>query len=954
MARGERPLEGEDGPVLRFAADLRALREKAGRPAYRELSKRAHYSTGALSDAAGGRRLPSLAVTLAYVGACGGDTEAWERRWREVAAELDAESADPVGDDGEAPYVGLAPFGVEDADRFFGRERLVTELAARVADQRFVVVFGPSGSGKSSLLRAGLVSGAAGPVLLMTPGQRPLQECAARLACLVGGSAIALRAAMGADDDSLHLTALQALVSGQASSDLLVVVDQFEEVFTLCRDADERARFLAVLRAAAHAPNSRTRVVLGVRADFYAHCAHHPELVEAIRDGQFLVGPMTTDELRTAITRPAVEAGCRLETALVSRVIADATGRPGVLPLVSHALLETWKRRRGTTLTSTGYDAAGGITEAVARTAAAVHASLSPRQRQWSRQLFLRLVALGEGTEDTKRRVDRAELDLDADGALVLERLVRARLVTRDRDSVQITHEALIRCWPQLRHWLTEDRETLRVHRQLVEATATWESLDRDPGALYRGARLALARELADSAVTLTARERAFLDASLAAEAAERAAARRRTRRLRQLVAVLAVLLVLSTASTVYAIRADIAVSRQRNALLAQEVTKEAVALRATNPALAAQLGLAAYRLVPSRQARDGLISTLAVPLAGHTQVVSSVAFAPDRRHLATAGFEGSVWLWDIGEPVLATPVSSFAGNCDSIATVAFSPDGALLALGCRDHTVRLWNVADPQRPAEVATLVGHTDVVFSVVFAPDGRTLASGSYDRSVRLWDVADSARPAPLSALIGHTLNVKPVAFSPDGKTLASGGDDRTVRLWDTGDPARPVELAVLTGHDDFVSAVAFSPDGRTLASGSDDHTVRLWDVGDRRRPTSLTTLAAHSDIVGSVAFSPDGTTLATGGYDQTVRLWDLAERGRPTERATLTGHAGAINSTAFSPDGRTLATGSDDHIALLWETDGDRVEARACAVGRPAISPDEWERHLPGLDYQPPCP
>jgi energy-coupling factor transporter ATP-binding protein EcfA2 len=941
-----------------LAADLRKLREKAGSPAYRELSRRAHYSIGALSDAAGGRKLPSLAVTLAYVAACAGDVEEWELRWREVAAELDGDAkADLRIDDGQAPYVGLAAFGVGDGDRFFGRDRLVAELCARVAEQRFVVVFGPSGSGKSSLLRAGLLNqvGAqgvpAGPVMVMTPGPHPLEECAAHLAALVNGSAVATRAALRADADSLHLTVLQALVDRPESSELLLVVDQFEETFTLCGDPAERTAFLGVLRAAAQAPNSRTRIVLGVRADFYAHCAHHPELAEALRDGQLLVGPMTTDELRSAVTGPALLVGCRLETALVSRVIADATGHPGVLPLVSHALLETWRRRRGTTLTLTGYDEAGGITQAIARTAQAVHDSLSPRQRQCARHLFVRLVALGEGTEDTKRRLDRAELDPDTQADTVLERLVLARLVTQDRDSVQITHEALIRCWPQLRQWLTEDRDLLRVHRQLVEATGLWESLDRDPGALYRGTRLALARELADTATTtLTLREQAFLDASQAAESAEHATARRRTRRLRQLVGLLAVLLVLSAASTIYAVRADKAVARQRNALLAQDVAKQAVALRGTNPALAAQLSLAAYRLTPTPQARDSLVSTLAVTLVGHDQTVSSVAFSQDGRTLATAGFDRTVRLWNVSDPTHPTALSTFTANGDTVTAVAFSPDGRLLAIGGRDRTVRLWTVSDPEHPTELARLAGHTDTVFSVAFAPDGRTVASGSYDRTVGLWDVADPAHPTRVSTLTAHTLSVKPVAFSPDGKTLASGSDDRTVRLWNTADPAHPTELAVLGGHSDFVDAVAFSPDGKTLASGSDDHTVRLWDIGSR---TELAALSAHTDIVSSVAFSPDGKTLASGSYDQTLRLWNLADLRHPAEAATFTGHAGAINATTFSPDGRTLATASDDHTAQLWDTDDDQIDTRACA-GHPTITQAEWDHYLPGLDYQPPCP
>ena len=295
------------------------------------------------------------------------------------------------------------------------------------------------------------LSGAAGLTMLMTPGPHPLEECAAQLGALTDNTPSALHAELRTDPRCLHLTALRAVVDRPASDEVLVVVDQFEEVFTLCRDDDERAQFLRVLRTAARAPNSRTRIVLGLRADFYAHRAHNPELVEALSDGQVLVGPMSPEELRSAITQPALDAGYRVETALVSQVIAEAIAQPGALPLVSHALLETWRRRRGNTLTLAGYEAAGGITRSIARTAEVVYRDLTEDQQRWARQLFLRLVALGEGTEDTKRRLDRTELDMDSpDRGEVLDRLTRARLVTLDRDTLELTHEALVRSWPRL------------------------------------------------------------------------------------------------------------------------------------------------------------------------------------------------------------------------------------------------------------------------------------------------------------------------------------------------------------------------------------------------------------------------------------------------------------------------------------------------------------------------
>ena len=315
MARAERPLDDEESPLGSFAADLRRLRVEAGSPPYREVSRRAHYSPAALSDAASGRLLPSLAVALAYVGACGGDTVEWERRWHTVAAELaEAATAEESidGDGGNPPYAGLAVFQPEDAGHFFGRERLVADLVTAVAAHRFIMVIGPSGSGKSSLLRAGLVHqvrtrglcGTPGvPVVTLSPGAHPLEECAAHLAALTGMSPGSVHTELRTDPGSLHLMALLAMTGRPPGADLVVVVDQFEEVFTLCQDPEERAQFLRVLRTAADTPNSRTRIVVGVRADFYGRCVQHPELLEALRTAQVPVGPMNTEELRSAVTR---------------------------------------------------------------------------------------------------------------------------------------------------------------------------------------------------------------------------------------------------------------------------------------------------------------------------------------------------------------------------------------------------------------------------------------------------------------------------------------------------------------------------------------------------------------------------------------------------------------------------------------------------------------------------
>jgi WD40 repeat protein len=898
MPRAERPLATGDSALLRFAADLRSLRQKAGNPTYRELAKQAHFSVTTLSSAANGRQLPSLNVTLAYVRVCGGDEVEWEQRWHEVAAESVPAESTPDESGTRAPYVGLAAFQPQDADLFHGRERFVAELADRLTRQRFVVVFGASGAGKSSLLRAGLVPRWSGPVVVFTPGPHPVEETAVHISRLAATAPGQVHADLVADVQNLHRAVRMAV-----DEDLLIVVDQFEEAFTLCRDEAECTKFIDLLLTAVSTPNSRARVVLGVRADFYGHCTRHPGLVAAMADAQVAVGPMTTDELRRAIVQPAVREGFVVEGALLAELVAQAAGNAGVLPLLSHALLETWRRRKGNTLTLAAFQSAGGIDDALARTAESVYSDLSETRKHLVQNLFVRLTALGDGTEDTKRRITRSEVD--ADTADVLDVLAEARLVTIADNTVDIAHEALIRAWPRLRQWLTADREGLRTHRHLIDAAQEWSALGKDPGALYRGARLVVAKEWAGAQnAVLNPIERTFLDASIDQGERESAKDRRRTRQLRYLAAGLAVLLVLVTVISVVATRERQQAQQAQAVAISRQLATQALTVAGTDPGRAKLLSVEAYRTAPTLEARGALMS-----MSGHREyrteiqaqpgAVSDLAYRPDGT-IVSAGRDQTVTLWD---PVRRTRIAAMTGHDTWIKALAVSQDGKTAATGGDDTRVMLWDL-EKRRP--VGALDGHTDEIRKIAFSPDGRLVTSAGNDGTVRLWDVAHHTN---LATFTGHKTGVATVAISPDNKTLVTGGDDQSIVLWDI--PTR-TRFATLAENGGKVRALDFSPDGTMLASAGFGPAVRVWDVASR---TEVTTFTGHTgQAVISVKFSPDGRTIASAGNDLVVRLWDVPNR---VPRAVLTGHQANVYTLAFSPDSTQLASAGEEGKIILWD-------------------------------------
>lgn len=903
MPRRERPLdEGESG-LLRFAADLRRLRERAGSPTYRELSRRAHYSAAALSEAAGGRKLPSLAVTKAYAKACDADPEEWARRWREVVGSEPHAAND-------SPYVGLAMFQPDDAPKFFGRERLTAELLT--TKNRFTGVFGPSGAGKSSLLRAGLIARTKEPVLLFTPGANPKEECAVALARLTGEDAVELADQL-ADPGELRRRHRS-----------LVVVDQFEELFTLCRDEELRTWLIAALTGCG-------KVVIGVRADYYGHCAQYPELVEVLRNSQVMVGAMTPDELRLAITEPAAVAGAKVETALLARLMADAVGQAAVLPLLSHALAETWQHRRGMTLTLAAYEEIGGLDHAVARTAQEVYNGFSSRQQAQAKRILLRLVT----EEGTKRRVHGSELEADED---VLLALAAARLVVVDRDGVELAHEALIRGWPAFHEWVEEDRENIKAQREITHATQTWESLDRDAGALLRGRRLANV----PAGLPLNSHERAFLAASRAAEEEVSASARRRTRRQRQLLAALAALVVVAASSTVFALQAGRTADEQRTTAAVLKAVGEANALRPTNPALAQQIALAAYRLVPLSQARNALRQE-DVPsqvLREAQSEVTALVVGPTLQQVVTGHRDGTVVVTGLDD--LPSPRTSHEAAKHDGAVTALTTDstGGMVASAGEDGAVHVVDVS-LGKPRELAVLPARATAI-----AWQGTTLVTTDNDGALSFWTDLRQERPR---LLLSTQLGLGPLAgmaFRPDGQVLAAVTTGRAVHLVDVTDP-RNAKLLSLT--KEFAGGAQFS--GDHLLMTTTGTAVHLWDATDPRDPVLRAEIPSGGGEITSAWLGAGSVAVATD--DGLVRLWQLGGQGDPVEQALLRGHAGPVAAVGLTPKGDDVVTGGADRSVRLWNVDPRDPAARICEQAFPRMNREEWARHFGDLDFTPPC-
>ncbi|MGB6297463.1 MAG: CHAT domain-containing protein [Rivularia sp. (in: cyanobacteria)] len=848
------------------------------------------------------------------------------------------------------PYRGLFAFGEQDADIFFGREALSKELYQRVQRREpLIAVVGASGSGKSSVVFAGLIpqlrKNSNIQIVHFRPGKNPFESLAVALAPLWYEANGNLTSDVNSDRQQFDVENLIAKLQDKrglcevvetiitpsvanSSPHLVIIADQFEEIYTLSPQSKQdtcNSILDSLLNAVNDSPGFT--LVLTLRADFFHHAIKNRKFADALRNTNYPLGPMNREELQRVIKLPAEKRGVKLERGLLEIILDDVGEKAENLPLLEFALTQLWAFQEYGLLKTAAYRKIGGLQQSLALHAENIYTQLNSEERQRMQRVFIQLVRPGEGAADTRNIVSKSDLQSSDWDLITLLNQEDARLLVinydqNKRETVEIVHEALINGWGRLNNWMAYHRQFRTWQERLKISIKNWQEKNNDDGYLLSGGGLGEAEEWLNSQehfCYLSDSQREFIQLSLDARDQKIKEEKSKQKRTNLGFAGLSIIsLVFAGFAGVNWMQSDITSTREKlnnliltskeffNAQKYDDALFEAIKAKQLLENTLWKNHLSDYTLKVNI-ATDRPMIFFTEPkqtIAAHKNRVWGVSFSPDGNTIASASADNTVKLWSIKERKL---IHTFEGHTAGVASVSFSPDGNTIASGSLDNTVKLWSVKERKL---IHTFEGHTKTVRNVDFSPDGNTIASSSYDNKVKLWSVKDGKL---IHTLEGHTNLAMSVDFSPDGNTIASSSYDNTVKLWSVKDGKL---IHSFKGHQSNVLSVDFSPDGNTITSGSDDNTVKLWSVKKREL---IHIFEGHQSSVRNVSFSRDGNTIASGSDDNTVKLWSVKKRKLID---TLSAHKSSVWSVDFSPDDNTIVSGSSDNTVKLWSIKEDK--------------------------------